>query len=62
MIPFLAFTVLLVIPACAGRGPESLSRIEVLERSSLRIEMDNSISATPPFMRWKAGIEFGWGW
>ena len=41
MIPFLAFAILLVIPACAGRGPESLSRIEVLERSSSRIEVDN---------------------
>ncbi len=41
MIPILAFAILLVIPACAGRGPESLSRIKVLERSSLRIEVDN---------------------
>lgn len=40
-IPILAFAIVLVIPACAGRGPESLSRIEVLDRSSLRIEVDN---------------------
>ncbi len=41
MIPILAFAILLVIPAWAGRGPESPSRIEVLDRSSSRIEVDN---------------------
>jgi hypothetical protein len=37
----LVLAVLLVIPACAGRGPDSLSRVETLDRGSLRIEVDN---------------------
>jgi hypothetical protein len=37
----LVLAALLVIPACAGRGPDSLSRVETLDRSSLRIAVDN---------------------
>lgn len=41
MRPILALAILLMIPTCAGRGPESQSRIEALDQSSLRVEVDN---------------------
>lgn len=37
----LVLAFLLVIPACAGRRPDSLSRLETLDQSALRIQVDN---------------------
>lgn len=37
----LALAVLLLLPACAGRGANSLSRGDTFDRSSLRLQVEN---------------------